>query len=74
MTVEELIECLMDIPVEQWDMNVVFGSAYPGMDVVIVEEVYGQIELSFWRKIDFFQKKLLKQGIFTINRWLFCYV
>ena len=47
MTVEELIECLMDIPVEQWDMNVVFGSAYPGMDVVIVEEVSGQIELSF---------------------------
>ena len=47
MTVEELIECLMDIPVEQWDMNVVFGSAYTGMDVVIVEEVSGQIELSF---------------------------
>ena len=47
MTVEALIECLMDIPVEQWDMNVVFGSAYTGMDVVIVEEVSGQIELSF---------------------------
>ena len=47
MTVEELIECLMDIPVGQWDMDVVFGSAYPGMDVVIVEEVSGQIELSF---------------------------
>ena len=47
MTVEELIECLMDIPVEQWDMNVVFGSAYPGMDVETVKVVSGQIELSF---------------------------
>ena len=47
MTVEELIESLMSLPLEQWDMDVVFGSAYPGMDVVIVEEVSSQIELSF---------------------------
>lgn len=47
MTVEELIESLIKLPVEQWDMDVVFGSAYPGMDVETVEVVSGQIELSF---------------------------
>lgn len=47
MTVEELIESLMSLPLEQWDMDVVFGSAYPGMDVETVKVVSGQIELSF---------------------------
>lgn len=47
MTVEELIESLMSLPLEQWDMDVVFGSAYPGMDVETVEVVSGQIEIGF---------------------------
>ena len=47
MTFDDLIVSFMSLPLEQWDMDVVFGSAYPGMDVVIVEEVSGQIELSF---------------------------
>ena len=47
MTVEELIESLMSLPLEQWDMDVVFGSAYPGMDVETVKVVSGQIELRF---------------------------
>lgn len=45
MTVSELKEIITNLPEEYDDLDVVFGSAYPGMPVETVEMVSGEVEI-----------------------------
>ena len=45
MTVSELKEIIANLPEEDDDFDVVFGSSYPGMPVETVEVVGGEVEI-----------------------------